>query len=238
MTGSSSSQRIEDALRAAISSGRYAPGTKLPAERELAAELGVSRMTLRQAVETLQFQGILRRRPGRAGGTFVAGTAPVLELGSLHGLFQQLSRDGAVVESRILLAETSPAPAEVSEALRITPGDPAHRLRRLRFLDGEPLLIEDSWFPAERLPGFAVESLTGSVYARLKTFGWEPVRKTEDLIPSVATAEERDLLSVGARHPVLRIIRTAYRSDGLPVEFAQDTHRSDALRLRVTTGSS
>jgi len=238
VTGSSPSQRIESALRDSIASGRYAPGMKLPAERELAVELGVSRMTLRQALETLQFQGVLRRRPGRAGGTFVAGEAPVLELGSPQGLFQQLTRTGAVVESRILLAATSTAPTEVADALRIGPEDPAHRLRRLRFLDGEPLVIEDSWFPAERLPGFAVESLTGSVYARLETLGWQPVRKVEDLIPSVAAPEERELLGVGPRHPVLRIERTAYRSDGLPVEYARDTHRSDALRLRVTTGES
>ncbi|WFR83596.1 GntR family transcriptional regulator [Arthrobacter sp. Y-9] len=238
MTGSPSSQRVEDALRDAISSGRYAAGTKLPAERDLATELGVSRMTLRQALETLQFQGVLRRRPGRAGGTFVSGDVPVLELGSLQGLFQQLSRTGAVVESRILLAATFPAPEDVAEALRIPAGDPAHRLRRLRFLDGEPLMLEDSWFPAARLPGFAVESLTGSVYARLQGLGWEPVRKTEDLTPSAATPEERELLSIGARHPVLRIIRTAYRSDGLPVEYAEDIHRSDSLRLRVTTGAT
>lgn len=238
MAISSSSQRIEDALRSSIASGRYTPGMKLPSERELAAELGVSRMTLRQALEALQFQGVLRRRPGRAGGTFVSGPVPVLELGSLQGLFQQLSNAGAVVESRILLAETCEAPAEVARALEIAPGEAAHRLRRLRSAEREPLMIEDSWFPAKRLPGFTVDSLTGSVYACLQALGWEPVRKVEDLTPSVPTPEERELLGIGARHPVLRLVRTAYRADGLPVEHAQDIHRADALRLRVTTGGA
>jgi GntR family transcriptional regulator len=198
-------------------------------------ELGVSRMTLRQALESMQFQGLLQRRPGRGGGTFVAGNAPVLELASMAGLAQQLSGKGATVESRILAAETLLPPGEVRNALGMHEGELAHRLQRLRFADDEPIMIEDAWFPASRLEGFPIQTLTGSVYKALASLGSAPVRKVEELSPSVASSEERELLKVGARHPVLRVVRTTYRSDGQAIEHSHDTYRSDAMRVQVTT---
>lgn len=237
MANSSSSQRIEGILQGWIDSGRYGPGMKLPAERDLAAELGVSRMTLRQALESLQFQGQFQRRPGRAGGTFVSGRVPVLELASMSGLAQQLSSTGADVESRILVAEATEATTEVSKALGVDMGDSVLHLRRLRFANEEPVMIEDSWFPERRLPGLDVGSLAGSVYRALGELDSAPVRKVEELDPSVASPLERELLGVGARHPVLRLVRTAYRADGLAVEYAHDVYRSDAIRVRVTTTS-
>jgi len=232
---SSSSHRIEEVIQDRITSGEYVPGMKLPAERDLTIELGVSRMTLRQAVESLQFQGVLQRRPGRAGGTFVSLGVPVFELATMTGLAQQLSGMGAEVESTILEAGTVEASSEVSMALGLGSGELAHHLRRLRSADEKPVMIEDAWYPAAALPGFPVHSLTGSAYSTLREYGSAPVRKVEELFPSVATLVERDLLGVGARHPVLRLFRTAYRADGIAVEYSHDVYRSDAMRVRVTT---
>ncbi|MFG2910225.1 GntR family transcriptional regulator [Kitasatospora sp. NPDC048286] len=233
----SSVQRVEDVLHARIVSGRYASGMKFPAERELAAELGVSRMTLRQAVESLQFRGLVKRRPGRAGGTFVSAGAPVLELASMVGLVQQLAAEGIEVASTVLAAESVAASPEVAAGLGLAAGDEVHHLRRLRFADGEAVAIEGAWYPAALLPGFPLGRITGSVYAVLGEYRSTPVRKVEELLPAVVSAEERELLGVGARSPVLRLMRTSYREDGRAIEYAHDVYRADALRVRVTTGS-
>lgn len=75
------------------------------------------------------------------------------------------------------------------------------------------------------------------MYAVLAEYRSTPVRKVEELLPAVVSAEERELLGVGARTPVLRLVRTSYRSDGRAIEYSHDVYRVDAIRVRVTTGS-
>lgn len=228
---------VEDALRALVTDGMR-PGEKLPPERELAERLSVSRMTLRAAVERLQFEGVLLRRPGRGGGTFVAQESPVVELASVRGILAQLSAE--TVTSRVLAAEVVDgecAPQEVTAALGVRAGGVV-RLNRVRNVAGEPAMLEDSWFPADLVPGLLEEDLTGSMYRLLRDrYGSEPVGKREVLQPGSAGAEEAAHLGIGARHPVLRIERTAYRADGRAVEYSLDTYRSDRLRIQVTTGT-
>src|SRR5512141_1422348 len=96
--------QIVSNVEQAIRDGRLVPGDRLPPERELAAEHGVSRMTARQALQTLEARGLLRRAIGRSGGSFVARPKLERDLGTFSGLSEQLRRQGVAAGARVLAA--------------------------------------------------------------------------------------------------------------------------------------
>ena len=109
--------QIEDWLADAIAAGRLAPGDRLPTEQDLAAWLGVSRMTLRHALAELAQRGLVTRTVGRSGGTFVAEPKVEQDLTVLAGFSEQLRRHGLVAGARVLAAAEIPAsPAAVGRA--------------------------------------------------------------------------------------------------------------------------
>lgn len=229
--------QIERWLLEAISSGEMAPGDRLPGERVLAARLGVSRMTLRQALATLERDGVLIRVPGRAGGAFVAEPRVDCDLTGLAGFTEQMRRAHLRAEARILTAREVPAPAQVAAALKVTAGDPVHEVVRVRSAGRSPVALEHSFFPA--LPGFLEEDLSGSLYALLAgRYDLAPRTALEHLDPVVASAEEAKELGVEPGTPLMRIERTAYAADGTPVEHARDLFRPDRVRISVRSGVS
>src|SRR5436305_7531124 len=141
--------QIEEWLEGAIAGGRLAPGDRLPPERELAGRLRVSRMTLRQALASLERRGLLARRVGREGGTFV--DEPKLELAGLSALSDQLRGLGLAAGARVLSAhERAATPAERTA---LSPGGSEPRsqrrvyeIRRVRLADGEPIALERNVF--------------------------------------------------------------------------------------------
>src|SRR5438067_10859619 len=127
--------QIEEWLEGAIAGGRLAPGDRLPPERELAGRLRVSRMTLRQALASLERRGLLSRRVGREGGTFV--DEPKLELAGLTGLSDQLRGLGRLAGARVLSATERDASA--AEANALMRAGAVYELVRVRSADGEPV---------------------------------------------------------------------------------------------------
>jgi GntR family transcriptional regulator len=188
--------QIEAQLADRIESGGLLPGERLPPERALAQTLGVSRMTVRQALDALARRGLLERGVGR--GTFVR--VPVRD-------FAERLADA---EARVLLARAE--------------GEQLH-VRRLRLADGRPLALEDARFPAERFPGLLEHDLTGSLHALLREFGQEPVRVTERLVAVRAGEAEARALQLRPGAPVLLVERTSRAADGGAVEHAREHHR-------------
>jgi GntR family transcriptional regulator len=200
--------QIEARLSDRIASGGLTPGERLPPERALAATLGVSRMTVRQALDALARRGLVERGVGR--GTFVRSARPELRLDGPLGLTAGLAAQGRAAEARVLLAERE--------------GDELH-VRRLRTTGGQPLVLEDSWLPAERFPGLLERDLTGSLYALMRSeYGLEPVRAVERIAAVAARDEEAAALGVRAGAPLMLVERSAFAADG-EVERARDLHR-------------
>lgn len=238
MTSLPAHMRIAEQLRERITSGAWAPGARLPAERMLAEQLGVSRMTVRQALAALQLEGRISRRTGRSGGTFVAEELPEVELSSMRGFMGQLSETGHDVTSEVVTARLQPASAEAATALGLDTGAEVVRVHRLRLVDGTPVLVEDSCFPAALVPGMLEYDLTGSLYAILaEAFGQAAVSKTEALTTEVVGSADGKLLQIGAAQTVLRLVRTSFTTAGIPIEYSTDTLRTDRLRITVSTPS-
>ena len=227
-------QVIRDWL-AGLAGSELRPGSKLPPERQLAAALGVSRMTLRQALDALAKDGLIIRAVGGKGGSFVAEPRVSVDISHLIGLSAQLLNSAHSVSSRVLAAETLPADATVAEALQLAAGAPVHRVFRLRCASAAPVVLEDSYFPADLLPGFLERDLTGSIYAVMGDgYGLAPFSSVEELDPAIAGEANAKLLEISASAPVLTIRRTALSEDGRPVEYSRDVIRTDRLKIVVS----
>ena len=224
--------QIADRLGERISAGRLPVGTRLPAERELAETLGVSRMTVRQALAAVEQRGLLDRGVGR--GTFVARPKVAHDRSRVAGFTEQLERAGLRARARVVAAAVEPAGEEVAEALGIEPGAPVTHVRRVRSDGRTPLTLEDFWVPEALAPALAGAELTGSLYTLLATrYSCGPVAATESLEPVLARDHEADLLGVPAGSPLMRVERVARDEDGIPVEYACDLHRGDRARFVI-----
>lgn len=226
-------QQIEEQVADAIAAGALGAGDRLPPERDLAARLGVSRMTVRQAFDALARRDLVERGVGR--GTFVS--SPRVELDRTErvaGFTEQMERAGLEPSATVLAAEVTGAPAPIARALGLETGARVARVRRVRSGGGMPFKLEDSWLPEALFPGVTDLDLGGSLYAIMGgRYGHAPVRAIERLEPVAARARDADALGVRARSPLMLVERVAYDAGDVPVEYAEDRYRGDRARFVV-----
>lgn len=218
--------RLEGAIRDAVAAGTLAPGDALPAERELAAELGISRVTVRKALAGLVAAGLLVQR--RGSGTYVAQPPRKVEqpLTRLTSFTEDIRTRGYVPTVRVLSAVVTPPTPEEAAVLGLGPDELVSRIARLRLADGVPMAIEAASVPAVHLPDPAEVGL--SLYAVLEARGIRVVRATQRLAACNLAAAEAALLEVPVGAAALGIERVARLSDGRAVEFTRSFFRGDA----------
>lgn len=228
--------RIEASLRERIESGELGPGQRLPAERDMARQLGVSRMTVRQALAVLAERGLVERGVGQ--GTFVSGAGKVVhDLCRPIGLTEVVARHGLVAGARVLEARERGASDIVAAALGLPEDAPVVRLRRLRSAGGRPIAIEDSWLPAFLVPGLLEHDLSGSLSALLREdYGLIAGDSEERLEPVAAGAFEARVLGVTLGAPLMLVERVVRTAASVPMEFARHRHRGDRSRFVVRSG--
>lgn len=200
------------------------PGERLAPERALAAELGVSRATLRVALDRLQDDRLIVRRQG--SGTYVAEPRMSLDTSVLVSFTEGVLHTGLVPGARLLACEVVGADHAAARALEVDDGEPVWRLVRLRTANGAPMAMERSWFPYSLLPDLDRHDLEGrSIY---RIFGGEydlaPDRATQRLEP--VTADEPSAAAMGCRpgDPLMMVTRTAVTERSVPVEYARDLY--------------
>ncbi len=228
--------QIVSAIASGIADGIYEPGYRFPPEPELAASLGVSRLTLRQALTVLEGKGLIDRVVGRHGGTFVRRFPVERDLTAFAGFSEQLRRQGQVAGAEVLGAKVTGASPAVAAGLDVEEGTEVFEVERLRLANGTPLLLECSSFPAAAFPGMLDEQLDKSLYDLLgDNYGRRPTHAKEVLEPVAAGKREAKLLRVGTGTPVLQVQRTAYDEADAPVEYASDLFLGDRTRVVIWT---
>jgi GntR family transcriptional regulator len=221
-----------------ISTGELRPGDRLGTERELALRLSVSRSTLRQVLAVLAESGIIRRVPGRAGGTFVAHGKVDRDLSVIVGLPEYLRRQGFVAGTQVLSATMTGADEVTAGHLSIPVGSLVVQIVRIRLADGTPLSLERARFPADLVPGLLDLPLGGSLYDLLeRNYGVRPEEVVEHLEVAEAAADESALLGVSRGAPLLAITRTSSTAAGRPFEFSYDLFRSDRTGVTFRTSA-
>jgi GntR family transcriptional regulator len=205
------------------------PGDPVPSERELCDRFGVSRMTVRQAVDALAVQGLLQRVQG--SGTFVARPKVDLQV-RLTSFSEEMRRRGMTPSVRNLRAEEIPASSGVARALELSTGDPVVHLHQLRLADDEPMSVEHTWLPAVLVPGLLDDGPPASLYVALERRGILPTWGEDSVDAGDADPEEARLLGIPSGRSVLRIARRAFNAD-VSVEYSRSVYRSDRYTLWV-----
>lgn len=216
-------QRLARGLRAAIEQGVVRAEDPLPAERDLATDFAVSRITVRKALDALVAEGLLVRRHG--AGTFVAGRVEK-QFAKLSSFTEDMAARGRAVTSRWLQRGEGTASPDESMTLGLGPGSAVYRFHRLRCADGMPMAIEMS-----TVPGFALanaDAVDDSLYLALEATGNRPVRALQRLRAVLFDAEQAALLGMDAGAAGLFIERRGFGEDGRAIEATRSWYRGDA----------
>lgn len=230
--------QLRKRIESAITSGDIPPETPLPPERDIATMTGLSRVTVRKAIEALVASNLIIQR--RGSGSFVAPRDTRVEqsLSTLTSFTEDMARRGMAVSSVWLERGLFRPTAQEIEALELTSVDSVARVARLRSANGTPLAIERASLSPEILPNpLLVES---SLYETLGRTGLRPTRAVQRISAGDLGAEDAELLDVEEGEAVLIIERTSYLPDDTVVEFTQSIYRGDkydfVAHLKLETG--
>ncbi len=226
--------QIRNSLLQAIRDGHLKPDQRVPSERELSEMTGVSRMTVRQALQSLIAEGVLYTVPGK--GTFVS-CGPKIEqnLQRLSGFTEEVRAQGFTPGSRVLSVERIGADKQVAAALDLPPDTPVIRIARQRLVDDVPVAIEKAYLEAERFPGLeSIDWETHSLYQVLLTrYHIVLVQARQFIEAQEANRYVAELLGIERGKPILAMERVTYTTDNQPVEYVRSFYRADRFRLKV-----
>lgn len=227
---------IADSLRSKIESGELKPGDRFPTERELVQEYKVARMTVRHALDIVQIEGLIDRKRGRTGGTFVRATPPTLSLTSGRSALDQLREHDLDVEVRVLSLLTIDAPGHLASAFGIEEGDSVWECRTVQLTEDSPIMVSTLFIPQALAPDLTEEDVQKPLTELLTELDLAPVFKRDSLVAATARTEEQKALGVGRNQPVLRITRTVKAESGVVAAQLEETLRPDAVTVEVVIG--
>jgi GntR family transcriptional regulator len=226
--------QLKEEIQAGIERGVWQVNDQMPSEPDLCRQFEVSRTVVRQALLELEFEGVIRREKGR--GTFVAGPKITEGLAqTLTGFYQDMSEKGHATVSQVLRQAVVPASAKVAGQLQIQPGEAVVEIERLRFIEGEPLVLVTTSLPAAFCPGLeGVDLSRQSLYEVLEQRYRLVIARGKRRMEAVgATAREAELLRVQVGTPLMLLDSISFLEDGRPVETFHALHRGDRSRFEV-----
>jgi GntR family transcriptional regulator len=224
--------RVYRQIAQEISGGALQPGARLPSERWFCDELGVSRATVRRAIEELIADGLVETR-GR--GAFVTGEALVEPPNTLMSMSELGRSRGLDATARVLSSAIRPATIDEAEAFGIAPGAELFELRRLRMLDGLPIAVDDNRLPLRVLPSAGdIDFTTASLYDAIEREGNRLARADYQLEARAAGKQEAELLGLAPGAPVLFATTVAIGEDGRILDLGDTVYRADRYRFQAT----
>ena len=215
-------QQLQRAIREAIENRVLAPDDALPAERQIAADLAISRITVRKAIDGLVDEGLLVRRQG--SGNFVAARIEK-NFAKLTSFSEDMRSRGRTPRSVWLKRAEGLVTPEEALTLRLGPGTPVYRFHRLRFADETPMCLEFATVLGTALP--ALDAVGSSLYEALERAGNRPVRALQRLRALLLNAEQAKLLHAQEGDAGLLVERVGFLRDGSAVEYCQSYFRGD-----------
>jgi DNA-binding GntR family transcriptional regulator len=214
--------QLSQQLQSAIERGSLTPGTLLGNEIELAGRLGLSRPTVRQAIQSLVDKGLLVRRRGVGTQVVHSKIKRPLELSSLY---DDLEAAGQRPTTQVLANALVPASAEAAVALGVTEGSEVHRVERLRFAHDEPIAYLCNHLPTGLLDLDTPRLETTGLYRLMRAAGLTLHSARQSVGARAATTDEADRLTEPAGAPLLTMQRTTFDDTGRAVEYASHVYR-------------
>lgn len=221
--------KLKQAVEAAIEAEELLQGDALPAERDISDTYGVSRVTVRKAIDRLVEDGVLVRRHG--SGTFVAAPVQRMDqpLARATTFTEDMARRGMVASSEWLVRGLFVPNSDEMMTLGLSGSAKVARLHRLRLADAVPMAIEYASLPEDILPD--PEAVTLSLYAHLQARNSRPVRAIHRISARLLDEDESALLGVSAGSATLCVQRVAYLPGGRVAEVTKTLYRNDLYDL-------
>jgi len=223
--------QVAEQFERAIIDGTLGPGERISNEIALAAELGLSRPTMRQAIQVLVDKGMLVRKRG-VGTQVVHGK--IRRSVELTSLFDDLSAAGQKPRTDVLAVGKVPADEDVARELQLVRGADVWSLERLRWVDREPLALMHNFIPVDVVDLDAVDLGETGLYAHLRDCGVLMRVARQRIGARGATADEASQLGERKGAPLLTMQRTAYDNAGRAVEYGRHAYRPDLYAFELT----
>jgi GntR family transcriptional regulator len=233
--------QLTNIIRSGILDNRFPEGSMIPTEDELIALFGVSRITVRKALEGLVMEGLLKRERGK--GTFVRKRVMSYDIAQLVSHTELLERMGMRSEIKILeLARIVPH-ALISLKLGLTKDDHVYVLKRLRMGDGEPLIMEANYLPEKLFPGLDTKYTGGSLYQFIAdTYRIRVIKASERYVAVTLTAGQAKLLNGKPGDPAIQRASVTYYSQGeeqlLPHSYESSLYRGERYEIAVESSAT
>ncbi|HLT58118.1 MAG: GntR family transcriptional regulator [Limnochordales bacterium] len=230
-------QLVAARLREWIESGQLPPGSRLKPEAELAAELGVSRTTLREALRILEEEALITRHHGI--GSFVTPHTQAIRAGleRLESFTEAIRRSGHRAEDRVLDIRPTALPEAIARALGVEPGSSGHLIISVRTSDGVPVIYSRDYVPAGALPEAVKIEGRRRYDSLLRFFSEEVGAAVQYAILSIRAAmpdpETQAALGVAAGTPLVVLEGTAYDAGGKALYWAQTSVRSEVYQFTL-----
>lgn len=226
--------QLSDAL-AELAVRELGPDTAIPSERELMATYDVSRATVRKAIDGLVAGGLLHRIQGK--GTFVARPRVESRL-HLASFSEDMRQRGLTPATRLMLVDEERPPAEVAASLRLGARGTAWRIDRVRLADGQPMAIEQGWYPTELLPDLDTADLTGSLYTLFAERYALSIDAAEQTLWGEAAEGATARRLEAPVHTPLLVFRRVSSAAGTPVEHVVSRYRGDRYQVHMSLGAA
>lgn len=231
-------QQIYDLLRARIMDGTLALNDRLPAEQDLTQAMGVSRITVKRAMNELAVAGLVRRQRGIGTVVIYDVAAPTVK-GSFETMIDGLTRMGVETEVQLLDCTVGTASPAISEALDLKSGASVQRIVRLRRLDGEPFSYLVTYIPYDIADGYDDAQLASeSLIKLLEQAGHAPVEAEQTITATAAVPAVAANLGVAPGSPLLRIHRVMKDASGRPVQDITAHYRADRFEYHMRLNRS
>lgn len=227
-------EAIASDLRKQITEGVFTPGQQLALEKEMCTRYGVSRITIKRAVDELVKEGLVVKR--RGSGTFVKSLEDedVKEL-SMANQFSGFAATfkGRNVGTKVLRFDIIHPEEEVAAKLQMSVDDFIYDIVRVRSLDGQPVVIEYTQMPIQLIPGIKRQVLEKSIYGYIEEELKLKIQSAHRTVRAVMpTEEEKKELDIKGVLPLLEVTQVAFLDDGRPFEFSIARHRADRNAFR------
>ncbi|MGM0125140.1 GntR family transcriptional regulator [Enterococcus sp. AZ194] len=226
--------QLVDLLREKIET-EFGPNTMLPSERELVEQYGVSRTTVRLALQELEKMGYIYRRHGK--GTFVSDLSKkTTNLSGTYSFTEQMKSLGKIPETKILAFEKIEANKFLAEQLNVSLGEALYKLKRLRSADNQPMMLERSYLPVKMFLGMDVQQLESKPLYTLFEENYEQTIRVadEEFYASLVTGKDAEILHLMESSPVLHLVRKTYNTKNELIEFTRSVARADQFRYRIS----
>lgn len=231
--GNSLHLRVKEAIIQLINDGEYKPNSQLPTEAEFCEKYGVSRTTVRTALQQLTTEGYVFRK--RGSGTFVsANKVKQILTTTVEHFSKQIKMQGKKPLIKVLQLEVIPADEYLSEQLKIREGDPVNMLERVRFVNEVPLQYEIAYLPWYKTPALNRDACEKSLYKLLESqFGLKINKTIETLELFTVDQEAADKLNISIGDPCFELDTLAYLSDGTIIEYSKTIYRGDLAHFVI-----